>query len=243
MTIATRHIVLSAAFGDAVRSRFTLLSGRDSVHIVNVFTGLPPRGTPAGYWDLLTGTSDVRARMEERAREDREALALTATPATNLDFLPYAYSHRPADGRELHAAVDRLLYEVSHVWVPAGLGPPDPDRIALRELGASLHGVDVGVYADIPFATEAGWPAWVTGQPRDPYLDIDAVWRASLSASRLPFHDVQPVAVPVADAWAPKARACLCYASQRPALERGPFQALTHPSILGWEVYWPFGRL
>jgi hypothetical protein len=239
-TDARTHLIFSPRYGDAIRSLSTLLDGKERVSVVNFFCAVPPLGTPPGAWDALTGATDPGQRMRDLAEEDRQARGISGTPAVDLDLLDRQYRRTSVTTRELHAAVAPLLKGVSHVWVPAALGDPDPDRTAVRELGAALDGeFEIRVYADLPYATQAGWPHWVTGDERNPFLDVDAAWRLSLASTGLPMADMQPIRVPLTRRQrAQKIAACQCYRSQMPAVERGIFQALTHPSVVGFEVYW-----
>lgn len=69
-------MILSPHLDDAVLSCWRVLEAHRSVRVVNVFTGSPPEGSPAPWWDRLTGATDPVRRMAERRAEDRRALAL-----------------------------------------------------------------------------------------------------------------------------------------------------------------------
>jgi hypothetical protein len=235
-----KHIVLSPHLDDAVLSTWRLLGGREDVRLINVFAGIPSAGAGLAGWDQYTGADSSTARMGERLIEDRSALAIAGRSATNLGLLENQYRREPVGEADLRAAVEPHLAADARIWVPAALGE-HPDHVAVRELGAALRerGFDVGVYADIPSATSAGWPHWVTGQPKDPFLDNDFRWQRALARSRIAFGEMQatPIRLTPQERDA-KLRACRRYRSQMPSLEKGPLQAVTHPALFPFEVYW-----
>jgi hypothetical protein len=79
-----------------------------------------------------------------------------------------------------------------------------------------------------------GWPHWVTGEPRDPHLDIDAYW------GEQPAGDPRVVRLDDAQGEA-KLAAMRAYTTQFPSLDRGPIGLLSNPKIHRFEVFWPCG--
>jgi hypothetical protein len=235
-----RHLIISPHLDDAVLSAWSLISGKEPVQVLNVFTAEPALGAPVSWWDVLTGATDPVARMRERAKEDRRALALAGREAINLGFTDWLYRDGGVPVGPVEAAIAAHLDAADEIWVPAGLGDHD-DHVAIRELGAGWReqGRTVGVYADIPHSTHYGWPHWVASRPADPHLDVDAYWQLKLRRSRLPFGRMRARPVRL-DAATSAAKACACreYRTQLPALEAGPVKDVTHPELLPFEVYW-----
>src|SRR5262245_44038169 len=118
--------ILSPHFDDAVLSCWHLLDGRGDVLVVNVFTALPPAGTPLGWWDTQTGATDAVERTRERRAEDAEALALTGRTAVALDLLDDQYRTAPLDLAELDARLTAVVAHGATLYAPlAADGHPD----------------------------------------------------------------------------------------------------------------------
>lgn len=227
--MVSRRVVLSPHLDDAVLSCWHLLEG-GGVKVVNVFTGLPEPGT-AGWWDLLTGSSDSVARMHERLAEDAEALAGAGIEPIGVGLLDQQYRNgRPP---EIVAALARELGDADEVYAPAGLALGDDHGLVLA---AALElRDDLRFYADLPHAALWGWPAWVTGEEyTDAALDVDASWRARLRDAGLDPDALRPQVHAFDDAsFARKLEAVRGYRTQVPALlHETPLEALR------WEVTW-----
>ena len=226
--------VLSPHLDDAVFSCWHVLAGAGGVRVVNVFSGVPAEGTPVPRWDRITGALDSAERVRERLAEDREALALAGREAVCLDFVEQQYGVAHPSVEELTSAFRGLAADV--LIAPAGIGG-HAGHLVVR--GAALElaseGQECRFYADLPYATEFGWPAWVTGEEAVPYRDVDAAWRADadplLEAGYRPEVMLLPDEVQRS-----KLDAMRCYRSQLTALDGGPQQRLTHPELLRYEV-------
>lgn len=226
-------LVLSPHPDDAVFSCWHVLASREDVVVVNVFTGLPPAGTLLTRWDRITGATDSRARVEERLREDREALALAGRAAVGLEFVEGQYgAPRPAP-QEIAAALERLDGE--RVIAPAGIGGHSEHEL-VREAAQHL-GRRTSFYAELPYSTEFGWPAWVTGSEREPFLDVDVDWEQWTAALYDAAYEPRVVELEEEEQ-ARKIAAMRAYRTQFPALEAGRLRRLTHPDLVRFEVIW-----
>lgn len=228
MTVA----VLSPHLDDAVLSAWSALRGESPATVVNVCTGLPPASAVAP-WDALTGATDSRARMRERIAEDRAALAIAGVEARSLGFVDAHYRSEPLDAGDLQAAIAAAVDGAAELWAPAGIGG-HVDHVQVRDAARSL-GIPWRLYAELPYAVKFGWPAWVTGEPEDPHLTVDADWRQWLPRDV----ELEPAVHRLSPAEAElKLRAMRTYATQYAGLTRGSLDHLAHPLVLGYEVSW-----
>jgi hypothetical protein len=228
-------VVVSPHLDDAVFSAWHLLAGAGDVRVVNVFTALPPEGSAPPRWDRLTGARDSAQRMRERLDEDRRALALAGRTAVGLDFLDSQYRDGPVDASALEEALERTAAGAELV-APAGIGEHS-DHVAVRDAALALgaRGAAVSFYAELPYATEFGWPAWVDASDSDPFVDPDAHW----SDAWAPLFDARYAPIPIEldeHAQSRKIQAMREYRTQFPALEGGDRQRLTHPTLVRYEV-------
>jgi LmbE family N-acetylglucosaminyl deacetylase len=222
-------LVLSPHLDDAVLSCWHVLESERDVLVVNVFTGLPPAGTGLTRWDRITGATDPRVRVEERLREDCDALALVERQPVALGFVEGQYgAPRPSPG-EIAARLAPL--DGAQVLAPAGIGGHSEHELVR---GAAVElGRTTSLYADLPYATEFGWPAWVRGEQPDPYLDVDVDWEEWIPDGYEP-----RVAELSEEQQRRKVEAMRTYRTQFAALEAGPRRRLTHPELLPYEVVW-----
>jgi hypothetical protein len=112
----------------------------------------------------------------------------------------------------------------------------------VRDLALGLGrraGIPVVLYADLPYAAHSGWPAWVTGDEPDEWLDPEVDWELALEAADVERERLTARAIRLdprsADA---KLRALACYRSQFSLLNRGPLRLIDHPRVLPFEVEW-----
>jgi LmbE family N-acetylglucosaminyl deacetylase len=221
--------VLSPHLDDAVLSCWHLLASSDHVGVINIFTGIPAQGRPSAYWDRMTGAADSVERMRERLAEDERALAFAGRRAEYLGFLDGQYRQDAPTG--IPEAVGARLPDGAAVFAPAGIGG-HADHVLVRDVGLALaaSGREVSLYADIPYATEFGWPAWMTDAV-DPLRDVDAYWERFVpdgyTPSRIELDE---------DAQRRKVEAMHMYRTQFSVLEAGPLCRLTHPALLPFEV-------
>jgi LmbE family N-acetylglucosaminyl deacetylase len=231
-------VILSPHLDDAVFSCWHVLDSPREVLVLNVFAGLPAPGAALPRWDRITGADDPVARVQERIEEDRAALALAGREPTNLSFVEGQYREEKPTLDEVLPAVRERLAGAAEIFAPAGIGGHSAHCV-LRDAGltAARDGLAVSFYADIPYATEFGWPAWVTGGDLEPFLAVDAAWAEAL----------EPV---VAGGWQRKVvtldesaqqrkvEAMKTYRTQFAALEAGGQRRLTHPELVRHEVVW-----
>ncbi|MCU1592051.1 MAG: LmbE-like protein [Frankiales bacterium] len=235
-------LLLSPHLDDAVLSCWSVLSSTAELRVVNVFAGLPPPGR-CTTWDSIAGATDSAALMEARHLEDAAALGVLGLRPENLSFLEHPHRRFGLDVslRRLDAAISDTTPRVSHVLAPLALGPArHPDHLLLRKYAlASSHLLPTTFYADVPYAVVYGWPAWVTGTPPQPHLDVDAVWRPCLSG----VPGLAPARIVELDGpqAAQKLQTMRVYETQFATLDRGPIGQMSNPRIHGFEVYWDWG--
>ena len=240
-----RVVILSPHLDDAVLSCWSVLTGPAGAEVVNLFTAA---GAAPHEGERLTGAGDSAERARDRAAEDRAALALAGARPRNLDLLEHP--HWMAGRRLRRRTFARRLREVSraagphlgraaHVYAPAAIGG-HPDHELVRELACALlrDGARVSFYADQPYCYAYGWPHWVVGEARDPYLDLDREWRRHLDTASVRFADLRADVVRLDDAHEHKLRALRLYRTQFAVLEGGPNRRLSNPALTGWEVFW-----
>jgi LmbE family N-acetylglucosaminyl deacetylase len=243
LTPALRHdpaapaLLLSPHLDDAVIDCWSVLIGPGELNVVNVFAGVPPAGRST-KWDRIVGAPDSAALMRSRIEEDRIALAKAGRAPHNLGLTEY---QQREDRREpalstIDAVVTQAVPAASRVYAPAVLGTIHPDHARVRAyaLACAANGMEVELYADLPYAVVYGWPHWVTGDAREPHLDVDAYW------SERPAGEPRVAALDEAQA-AAKLDAMRAYATQFPSLDRGPIGLLSNPKVHRFEVFWPCG--
>jgi hypothetical protein len=234
LTMSTVATILSPHLDDAVLSCWHRLTEPGDVRVVNVFAGVPDDSVGVAWWDGLTAADSSAARMRERLDEDRAALALAGREAVCLELLDAQYRRTGQPTGVLDALGERLT-PGSVVYVPAGLSS-HPDHILVREAGLGLRerGFSLRLYADLPHALAYGWPAWVTGDTKDPLVDPDAWWGFCLSRAGLDPAELESEVHALDDEEFARKRAAMDeYATQLPALERlAPLDSLRH------EVTW-----
>lgn len=231
-------LVLSPHLDDAVLSAWGVLSSPGPVAVLNVFAGVPDRG-PVPRWDRMCGAEDVRVHMRARLEEDRAALALAGRTPACLDFLDGHYRDDALDPGRLRDAIAAAVPTASLIYAPAGIGL-HRDHLAVRDAAFELGlrgGVPLRLYADLPYAVRFGWPSWVTREPADPALRVDADWDAALTTVPVdrPALRASPRRLDEAEA-AAKLEALRRYRTQFAALNHGPVGLLEHPLVLPYEV-------
>jgi LmbE family N-acetylglucosaminyl deacetylase len=248
--------ILSPHLDDAVLSCWDLLSGQADLLVINVFAGVPPRGSAPGWWDARCGLEDSHAVVRERVAEDRAALGLAGREPVNLDFLDHQYRDRDQPIESIVRVLRGVLAEQALVLAPGALASepfdpalpvPHPDHLAVRSAALVLasEGFELGLYADLPHASAHGWPAWVLNgvsgvatHPREPD-PAAARWSGGLALSGLPADLLLPDVRRLAPAmFARKLEAVRLYASQLAMLKSGFGRGLDDPDLLGYEVTW-----
>lgn len=242
-------VVLSPHLDDAVLGCFTVLD-EGGARVVNVFDAAPPAGVRA-RWDAITGEPDSVKAFAARVEEDRAVLgALGATP-TGLGFLDEQYrDDEPApDAAGIREALEAAIPAASRIYAPAGIGRhPDHQAVAQTAVELAYDSIPVTLFAELPYATQHGWPSWVTGGPSEPNLNPEAVWESSLEDLPCYRTALAPAVRRLPDDQAQrKLEAMRAYGSQFPALNGGPLNRLANPRIFGYEVFWevrlPGGQL
>lgn len=234
------RLLLSPHLDDAVIDCWSVLTGPGDVQVVNVFGQAPARGTSTD-WDRALGFSDSKELFEARLAEDSEALAAAGRTPHNLGFLELQYRRgKPFPGwAEIDAEIGERVPAASRVFAPLSLGVVHPDHRLLRDYAVALAGagLPVTLYADAPYCTQHGWPAWVTGEPAPEHLDVEALWEPSFEDVPVSQRDGRAVRLDDGAA-AAKLSAMRAYATQFPSLDRGPIGQLSNPAIHRFEVFW-----
>jgi hypothetical protein len=221
-----------------VFSCWHVLESEREVSVLNVFAGVPPEGTPPPRWDRITGARDGSVRVRERLEEDRAALARVGREPMNLPFVEAQYRSEKPTLEEVLPSIREHVLPSAEVFAPAGIGD-HAAHLLVRDAGLELarDGLAVSFYADLPYATEFGWPSWVSGVALAPFVDVDAAWRDALEP--IVAAGWQPAAVALdADAQQRKVAAMTTYGTQFGALEAGGQRRLTHPEVVSFEVVW-----
>jgi LmbE family N-acetylglucosaminyl deacetylase len=234
-------IILSPHTDDAVINCWSVLASDADVGVVNVFTGVPPPGSTT-LWDRICGAGDSAAHMNERVREDVQALAAAGRVPTNLGFLDSQYRRRRPSTARLDATLAKVIPSAGAVFAPAALGfEPHPDHAAVRRLALVLarSGIPLRLYADVPYAVPFGWPYWVTESRAAKRIDVDALWhRLSREVPGVcALRDAQVVRLRPAEAER-KLTAMKLYRTQFAALDGGDIGLLRNPLIHSFEVFW-----
>jgi LmbE family N-acetylglucosaminyl deacetylase len=232
-------LLLSPHLDDAVLDCFSELAGGEPLVVVTVFAGIPADGVIPG-WDRICGATDIKAHLRERMDEDREALATLGREAVALPLLGQNYrggGPRPAL-RDLGDLIARHAPAASRVLAPAMVGEPIPDHLFVRGFALALHrqGMPVTLYADIPYATQFGWPHWVTGTDRNPRIDVDVFWSRFLAQVPGIEGARTRVLALTPDEAARKLETMRMYRTQFEGLDA--VGKLSDPTVHGFEVYW-----
>ena len=232
---AAAPLLLSPHLDDAVIDCWSLLTAPGDLNVINVFAGVPPAGHTT-HWDRIVGATDSAELMQIRVEEDRAALERARRTAVNLAFYEHQQreDRRPPTLRAIDASIAEAVPAASRLYAPAVLGTPHPDHVLVRRyaLACAAAAMPVELYADVPYAVVYGWPHWVTGEPRDPHLDVDAYWGEQPGG--------EPRVVRLDEEQATeKLDAMRAYATQFPSLDRGPVGLLSNPKVHRFEVYWP----
>ena len=172
-------LLLSPHLDDAVIDCWSVITAPGPLNIVNVFAGIPPEGRST-HWDRIVGASDSAALMRDRIEEEHAALGRVGRGAVNLSLLEHQQreDQRPPTLAAIDHELTHAVPAASRVYAPAALGTPHPDHVRVRDYATACAeaGIPVELYADLPYAVVYGWPHWVTGDPPDPYLDVEAYW-------------------------------------------------------------------
>ena len=224
-------------------SCWSVLRSPEPVQVVNVFAA-PPRPGFVTYYDRICGARDSADHVHRRLAEDLDALAAAGRTPVNLPFLEHQY-RRPWQTpalKELDSRLAEAVPRVSALYAPAAIGfAPHPDHAIVRRLGLAIarREIRVCLYADLPYATTFGWPAWVTETSGDPALDVEAYWQPlAVDAPGIGgIREARAVRLTPGEA-SRKLAAMQAYRTQFPALDGGPVGLLRNPVIHGFEVFW-----
>jgi LmbE family N-acetylglucosaminyl deacetylase len=223
--------ILSPHLDDAVFSCWHVLASPQKVAVINVFTAVPESAKEPPEWDRMTGADDAGERMRLRLEEDRAALALAGRHAQNLDFLESQYRDEPPN---LVEPIRESVADAQRVFAPAAIGGhSDHELVRDAALALAGEGREVLFYADLPYATEFGWPAWMSGEEPDPFRDVDVFWARFVPDGYAP----RPVELSE-EQQRTKVAAMRTYRTQFSMLEAGPLRRLTHPELVRFESVW-----
>jgi hypothetical protein len=162
-----------------------------------------------------------------------------------LPLLRPALYRTPAPHPEQIAdAIVRAMPGASHFCVPAGIGG-HRDHLIVREAGVVLasRGLNVRMYADLPYAVRYGWPRWVDASDGQRSIDWPSLfWRRHLHGVGDVIGDPVREAIVVRltpEESARKAAAFSRYATQIEPLNSGRTRGwLKDGRAFAYEVYW-----
>lgn len=212
--------------------------------MLTVFAGVPAVTLPLGRWDRMTGAASSHERQLERIAEDIEAMRVLGVKAARWDELEAQYRIGKAGIDGLADLLAGAMSDAAELWLPAGVGG-HVDHVAARDAGLRAvqanRGARVVLYADFPYVTEHGWPAWLTGGPAEPFLDAAGWLDDELAARDLDAARLEPLVARLDRAEsAHKRRIIETYASQLPGLRLGKAQLDCDPTLLAFELAWEY---
>jgi hypothetical protein len=205
-------VILSTHYDDAVLSGWTLMDGVADVDVVTVFTQ-PPEPGFLSRWDQGSGAPDSATRVEQRAAENRAALALAGARPTDVGLLEGQYGGGPVRPDEL----EPYIADAEVVYIPAAvfIQGTNTEHALVRDAALAVR-PDARLYVDQPYCQ------FRSDVPLPPQLSKGR----SLRAVALD----EPIR-------ARKAEAIGCYTGELPNLEAF-FGPLTDPDVLRQEAFW-----
>jgi hypothetical protein len=163
----------------------------------------------------------------------------------SLPFWRRTFYATPAPEPErLADSLAQAVPGASTFWVPAGIGG-HRDHLLVRQAGAVLasRGMNVRLYADLPYAVIHGWPQWIRSpegeRPKD---EASALWERHLDGLRgqvgEPIRHARVVQLSPEERTR-KAEAVRRYASQIATIQADfALGGLDEDSAFAHEVYW-----
>jgi hypothetical protein len=209
-------VVVSTHFDDAVLSCWSLVDSDADVEVVTVYTAGPDDPTLISSWDADTGVAS-QVRMQQRAEENRAALAIARRSATNLGGLEGQYGDGTVDEKVLASAIG----DADVVYLPAATATQhdqvNKEHVRVRDAGLRIR-PDAWLYADQPYNHfRAGLE--LPADLRDRYGDMEEALLSLHQRER-------------------KARALGCYAGELEKLVKAFGLELTDPAVLTRETFW-----
>jgi LmbE family N-acetylglucosaminyl deacetylase len=153
MPEASRILVISPHFDDAVFSCGAWIASSANALVCTVFAGCPDADVATG-WDRQCGFSDARQAMRERIAEDDRALHMLGATGERLNFMDAQYvSHGEAPTVD---AIERALCTIirsrkpATLLIPLGLYHSDHvlAHMACRNAWRSSRGLACIAYED-----------------------------------------------------------------------------------------------
>lgn len=166
-------------------------------------------------------------------------------------FRAAVYATPDPAAEQIAEKIAQAVPGASILCVPAGIGG-HRDHLLVRRAGLLLasRGMQVRLYADMPYAVRCGWPGWVRAPEGERTVDrASAYWARHLDALRPDLGDPNRQAKVVRltpEERARKVMAVRRYATQFDSLNAGRTRGrLEEDSTFAYEVYWdlqPHGR-
>jgi hypothetical protein len=199
-----------------VLSCWSLVDSDGDVEVVTVYTAGPDDPALISRWDADTGVTS-QVRMQQRAEENRAALAIAGRGVTNLGALEGQYGDGSVDEEVLATAIS----DADTVYLPAATASQDDqvnkEHVRVRDAGLRIR-PDALLYADQPynhFRAELELPADL----QDRFGDTQEVLLSLTQRER-------------------KASALACYAGELQKLANAFGLELTDPAVLTRETFW-----
>jgi LmbE family N-acetylglucosaminyl deacetylase len=111
-------LAVSSHLDDAVLSAGQFIGGRPDCVIATVLTATPPNKTVLTSYDVSTGFKSAEEAMENRRREDIEALSVLGATHRHLDFVDSQYGFS-LDTSDLVKQLRKLIDELDPEFVVA----------------------------------------------------------------------------------------------------------------------------
>jgi LmbE family N-acetylglucosaminyl deacetylase len=209
-------VVVSPHFDDAVLSCWSLVDSDADVEVVTFYTAGPDDPALVTRWDADTGVTS-QVRMQQRAEENKAALAIAGRSATNLGGLEGQYGDGSVDEEVLAAAIR----DAEIVYLPAATATHEDgvnkEHLRVRDAGLRSR-PDAWLYADQPYNHfRAGLEA--PADLRDHFGETQEFLLTSTQRER-------------------KATALACYAGELGKLAKAFGLELTDPAVLTRETFW-----
>lgn len=159
-------------------------------------------------------------------------------------FRAAVYATPDPAAEQIAEQIEQAVPGASMLCVPAGIGG-HRDHLLVRRAGLVLasRGMQVRLYADMPYAVRCGWPRWVAAPDGERPVDrASAYWARHLDALRPHLGDPNQQAKVVhltPEERARKVMAVRRYATQVGSLNAGRTRGrLDDDSTFAYEVYW-----
>lgn len=225
-----RTVVISPHLDDAVLSAFAQL--HPDTTVINVFTSAGQ--SAQAEWDHLTLASSPQERMDERIAEDAQALGALGIEPVNLDLY-----RAGADEQSVRDAIASQGIDLAgtNLFLPAGIGG-HPGHLLVRDALLDSAADYVVLYADMPYAIQYGWPAFLGGTPG--VCAPEARWHTALADLEVDVEGDMQLIVLDKDTAAHKIELARMYVTQFDTLDLGVGGRMSDVEYAARELLWVY---